>query len=168
MNEAPVFFQSEVQLAGWSESHTSGCKVTFFLPDAADLDAFRALTVRKGMQAGQRMACVLVLIGDDEKPEQPPAPMPRAAAEPAPEPLKGGPLAQLAGRWTNDPQFCRFLSLEYPQHGIPHSSADAANIVRILCEVDSRVELDHDPEAAKRFQTLIRIPYMQWLHEQRR
>jgi hypothetical protein len=64
-------FSGEFQLAGWSESHNGGCKVTFWLADPSELDAFRAMTVRKGQQAGHRLAAVLVEIGDDEQPVQP-------------------------------------------------------------------------------------------------
>lgn len=70
MSDVVATFQGEVQLAGWKETHSSGVTVTFWLPDTADLDAFRALTVRKGNQAGHRFACVLVEIGDDEQPVQ--------------------------------------------------------------------------------------------------
>ena len=61
-------FSGEIQLAGWSESHTGGCKVTFWLQSTEDLDAFRALTVRKGNTAGHRFMAALVEIGDDEQP----------------------------------------------------------------------------------------------------
>lgn len=63
-------FQDEVQLAGWSETHTGGPKVTFWLQDAEQLAVFKALTARKGNTAGHRFACVLVEIGDDEQPVQ--------------------------------------------------------------------------------------------------
>lgn len=67
-------FASEVMLAGWKETHTGGAVVSFFLPNPADLDVFRGLTVHKGGKggnagvAGHRFMAVLVEIGDDEKP----------------------------------------------------------------------------------------------------
>ena len=51
--------QSEVMLAGWSESHTGGCKVTFWLPDSESLEPFKGLTVIKGKVAGQLFMMVL-------------------------------------------------------------------------------------------------------------
>lgn len=63
-------FSGEVMLAGWKETHTGGAVVSFFLPDPADLDVFRGLTVRKGGTAGHRFMAVLVEIQDDEKPAQ--------------------------------------------------------------------------------------------------
>lgn len=68
-------FEGEVMLAGWQESHTSGVKVTFWLPDPEDLDAFRGMTVKKGNIAGQRLMAVLVEIPDGEmEPEDKPEP----------------------------------------------------------------------------------------------
>lgn len=66
MTDLNPTFSGEVQLAGWRETHKSGAVVSFFLSDPADLEKFRGLTVAKGKTAGQRFACVLVEIGDDE------------------------------------------------------------------------------------------------------
>jgi hypothetical protein len=58
--------QTEVMLAGWQESHSQGCKVTFWLPDPESLEPFKGLTARKGNTAGQRFMMVLAPIADDE------------------------------------------------------------------------------------------------------
>lgn len=150
-------FQGEVQLAGWSETHNGGCKVTFWLADAADLDVFRALTVRKGNTAGQRFACVLVEIGDDELPvTEPPA---------APEPAKpqGGALAKLAGMWCGSADFLDFLN-NLAENGRPRvlNAEEAATRVREICDITSRAELDNDVAAAARFHQRIRLPYIRW------
>ncbi|CAJ0719417.1 hypothetical protein LMG6871_02849 [Ralstonia edaphis] len=145
-------FTGEMQLAGWSETHNGGCKVTFWLPDAAELDAFRALTVRKGNTAGHRFMAALVEVGDDEQP---------VPQDPAPEAPKGGALSKLAGMWCQEQDFWTFLG---QKHGFTcHSPDGAANAVRCLCMVNSRAELDHDAEAGGRFQVMIRIPYMRWM-----
>lgn len=68
MTDLNPTFSGEVQLAGWRETHKSGAVVSFFLSDPEDLEKFRGLTVAKGKTAGQRFACVLVEIGDDELP----------------------------------------------------------------------------------------------------
>jgi hypothetical protein len=137
-------FQGEVQLAGWSETHTGGCKVTFWLPDAGDLDAFRALTVRKGNTAGHRLACVLVEIGDDEQP-----------VTPEPVEMKGGPLAKLAGMWCNDRYFIEWVKSQ--------SALDPDAFIKVLCLIDRKRELDHNGSAANLFHEHIRKPYAAWL-----
>lgn len=74
---------------------------------------------------------------------------------------KGGPLSKLAGMWCNDPEFWRWLETD-PLNAC-HSATGAASIVRDLCEIESRADLDHDAYAAERFNRLIRGPYSKWL-----
>lgn len=154
MNINPTF-TGEMQLAGWSETHNGGCKVTFWLPDATELDAFRALTVRKGNTAGHRFMAALVEVGDDEQPVQP---------EPAaPETPKGGMLAKLAGMLCDQPEFRAFLNRSPVSGGqVIQSAEDAANLVRKVCGVASRAELDHNEKAAQIFHQAIRLPYVRW------
>ena len=154
MNINPTF-TGEMQLAGWSETHNGGCKVTFWLPDATELDAFRALTVRKGNTAGHRFMAALVEVGDDEQPVQP---------EPAaPEAPKGGMLAKLAGMLCDQPEFWAFLNWCDANGGqVIQNAEDAANLVRDVCGVASRAELDHNETAAQAFHQKIRLPYVRW------
>lgn len=149
-------FQGEVQLAGWSETHNGGCKVTFWLADAADLDVFRALTVRKGNTAGQRFACVLVEIGPDELPVQEPP------AAPVPEKPQGGALAKLAGMWCTNPDFQVFAREKFRALGGCNSADDARRIMLEVCGIESRAELDHNQTAAEIFHKQIRLPYVRW------
>lgn len=162
-------FHAEVQLAGWSESHNGGCKVTFWLAQPSDLDAFRAMTVRKGNTAGQRLACALVEIGDDELPVPPDKP-------------KGGALARLAGQWCRMPQFVEFVQPIYdkamggdgsawgdvsPNRDFGgDEAAYARHCILILCGIKSRAELDHDAEAAEKFHRLIRLPFVDCLRDE--
>jgi hypothetical protein len=156
MSDITPTFQGEMQLAGWSETHNGGCKVTFWLPDATDLDAFRALTVRKGNQAGHRFMAVLVEVGDDEQPVQQPA---GPAPAPEPEQPKGGALARLAGMWCNDPDFWTWLRLQNIQC---ENAEQAALAVRSTCGIASRAELDSNANAERLFQERIRVPFMYW------
>lgn len=171
MSDKPItpMFHAEVQLAGWSESHNGGCKVTFWLAEPSDLDAFRAMTVRKGNTAGQRLACALVEIGDDEKPVQAPS----ATQQ------KGGALARLAGKWCRMPEFVSFIRPIYDRamggDGSSYGdvsprrdfggdeSAYARHCILVLCNIDSRAELDHNAEAAEKFHRLIRLPFAEHL-----
>ena len=168
MSDKPITptFHAEVQLAGWSESHNGGCRVTFWLAQPSDLDAFRAMTVRKGNTAGQRLACALVEIGDDERPVPP-------------EPRKGGELAKLAGKWCRLPEFVEFIRPIYDRAmggdgtrwGDVRPGEDfggdmaayARHCLLMLCGINSRAELDHDAEAAGRFHRLIRLPFAERL-----
>ena len=145
-------FSGELQLAGWSETHNAGCKVTFWLQSPDDLEAFRTLTIRKGNTAGQRFMAALVEVGDDELPVQPVNTSPEPVQKAAENVHVGGPLAQLAGQWCADPAFQRWLFVG--------SESQAAEKIRAFCKVDSRRLLDHDPEAAKLFHDIFRGPYM--------
>ena len=156
MNINPTF-TGEMQLAGWSETHNGGCKVTFWLPDATELDAFRALTVRKGNTAGHLFMAALVEVGDDEQPVQP------EPTAPEPETPKGGMLAKLAGMLCDQPEFWAFLNRCNANGGqVIQNAEDAANFVREVCGVASRAELDHNHYAAERFHMEIRLPYVRW------
>jgi hypothetical protein len=64
---------------------------------------------------------------------------------------KGGPLARLAGQLCNNPEFIAFANVS--------TSEEAAESIRIHCNIDSRAQLDHDAEAAKTFHELFRIPF---------
>jgi hypothetical protein len=145
-------FTGEMQLAGWSESHTSGCKVTFWLSSPEELEAFRALTVRKGNTAGHRFMAALVEIGDDEKPVQ----------EPPKEPI--GDACRRAVMWCKDPQFWRWIELNDFVIGQKIASEEQARqFVCQMCEVESRRELDTNPEANKAWHRLIYEPYRIYL-----
>ena len=76
---------------------------------------------------------------------------------------KGGELAKLAGILCAEPTFWEFL-LE--RHGsLVQDAHEAAKVVRRICRVDSRADLDHDQEAAHTFHELIRKPYVEWQRE---
>lgn len=158
--ESVIVYKGEVMLAGWSESHNGGAKVTFFLRDSSELDAFRHLTVAKGKQAGHRMAIVCVEIGEDEMPVNQ-------------HDKKGGAVTKLAA------MFCgqeRFWQWALTNHKDSWSRAEAialtneptkvaAEWIRRVCGVQSRAELDHNKAAEKIFHEKIRIPYSKSLED---
>lgn len=160
-----VFFKGEMQLAGWNESHNGGAKVVMWLPDSEALEPFKTATVRKGDKAGQRFAVVLVEIGDDE---QPIPPQPRAAVAQQP---KGAALCKLAALWAQTPAFQAWCE---EHHAVawadalerfeePSEEELAAEVIRIVCDIGSRAELDHNPRAAAVFHERIRIPFSRTL-----
>jgi len=146
----PVF-QDEVMLAGWGETHSGGAKVTFWLKDSEALEAFKRMTVAKGKTAGQRLACVLVEIDDDEQPKVPTkADEEMYRAEPSQQ-LTG--LALLAVQWCKTPSFRSFLGVE--------TEEEAKQSVINTCCIQSRKELMNNPQAQDKFLKFIRQPYMQ-------
>lgn len=72
---------------------------------------------------------------------------------------KGGPLANLAGRWANEPAFLEWMRSTSQPANTP---ADAAEFMRARCCIESRAELDHDSEARARFNRYIREPYSRY------
>ena len=80
-----------------------------------------------------------------------------ASTEPEPEPMtepeqpKGGPLAKWAGMRCREPEFQRWIGAS--------SYENAAYLLRALCNVESRVELDNNAEAAERMKTRIVRPW---------
>jgi len=144
-------FSGEMQLAAWSESHTGGCKVTFWLPTPQDLDAFRALTVRKGNHAGHRFMAVLVEVGDDEQPVQ----------QPELEKAKGGALAQWAAMRCTEEVFREFLWDANSMDVVP-TEQEAVELIYLMCHITSRAELDNSAEAKRLFDERIRKPYAEW------
>lgn len=147
-------YRGEIQLAGWSETHSGGAKVTFWLPDSAALDAFRGLTARKGNMAGQILAAMIVTVDHDDMPELAENEN-NEPNEPVNE-LKGGPLAKLAGQWERDTEFLRWMSVHYADIDTPRE------LILMLCGIKSRRMLDHNREAAALFNQYIREPYMGW------
>lgn len=84
---------------------------------------------------------------------------PTAPTEPAKNPI--GPLCMLAVQWCRDPMFWQWLETD-PANSA-HSEQSASACVMSICEIDSRRELDSDPEAAGLFHKEIRGPYSKWL-----
>jgi hypothetical protein len=75
---------------------------------------------------------------------------------------KGGALAVLAGRLCQDPEFWAFLTHHYSLEEAVEGPLMAAEQVRQLCGIESRAELDHNPEAEATFHRVIRGPWIKW------
>ena len=72
---------------------------------------------------------------------------------------KGGPLARLAGIWSNEPEFLEWMRATRQPANTPD---DAAEFMRARCGIESRAQLDHDSEARARFERYIRGPYSKY------
>lgn len=139
-------WQGEVQFRRYSDTSTQGQQVVFALQDREALAPFIG-------KEGKRFMAVLVEIGDDEQP------VPQAQ----PQKAKGGLLSQWAALRCQEPDFRRWLFGRFSSihsgvmKGIP--AEEAADVMRAVCNVESRAELDHDARAAQAFHDLIRTPW---------
>lgn len=134
----PIAFQGEMMLAGWTDGHSAGPKIAFFLADKRDLDVFRDMTVKKGNMAGQRFMAVLVEIGPDEKP------VPLGLSQ------RAALMCKSAGFW----QFVEAKS-GFSRDGAPAREQHATDYLRQFCGIDSRSELDRNERAATLYQMLL-------------
>jgi hypothetical protein len=153
VKEDHIAFQGEVQLLNWSETHNGGAKVVLQLADAGDLEAFKLMTVRKGRVAGQRLAVVMVEIGDDERP----VPQHEPKAQP-------GMLCIMACTFCADPKFWEWA--DKTSEEVIEGEDGAKAFLLEMCRVTSRKHLDTEQMAADRFHRLIRAPYMAWRNQQ--
>ncbi len=153
-------FDGEVQFAGYADGSRGGPRITFRLTDREHLNTFAGLE-------GKRFMLAIVEIGDDEKP-----------AAPAPAPAKRermGPLLELAVRLARDPRFQQWADQNYFVTLGVHFDGDidgtlnhsiAKSFICGVCGVESRKDIDGNPEATKRFHELVRKPYAAWLQQQ--
>ena len=145
----------EVMMAGWSETHNGGAKITLWLANTEDLEPFKALTVAKGNTAGQRFMLGLVEIGDDEQPK----------IKNQKQKEKAGPLCMLACQWCKDPQFWQFLKSHFQDviSDVSFKNIDnedrAADFIKYHLNIESRKDLDLN-DVKDLFNLEIRQPYM--------
>lgn len=150
MAEPTPTFAGEVQFRRYSDTSTQGAQIVLALPDREALQSFIGLE-------GKRFMAVLVQIGDDEQPVAG-NPVTTNAGIPASgkprQPL--GDLCWRAVQWCKEPEFIDFLNRQEP--GID-SEHDASAYIKRVCGVQSRKELDTNPEARILFNARIRGPY---------
>lgn len=79
-------------------------------------------------------------------------------AESAEQPAKGGELSKWVAMRGDDAEFAKFIKAQAVAL-LPQSAITAA-LVRALCEVTSRAEIDNDPAARERFNERIRGPWI--------
>lgn len=133
------FFADEMQLAGWSETHNGGCKVTFWVPNAEAMEPFKHMTIRNASTAGQRVYAVFVQLGPNEEP------IPGdIIAKKAPL----GPLCSEAVGFCNRPAFAEWVTRGTTYQ--PTSYGAKLAMCREL-GIGSRKELDTDQKAALRW-----------------
>jgi hypothetical protein len=86
-----------------------------------------------------------------------------AKAEPEPERPKGGALSQWAAMRGNEPAFQQWISAEFPntweEAAGANDSERVAIVIREVCGIDSRAELDNNAEATVCFHESIMDPW---------
>lgn len=105
-------------------------------------------------------AVALAALKDGAGAVQEPA-QPAGASTSGPAP-KGGEWAKLAGIWCNDRDFWDWAST-VSEAGDINTALQAREFVCDLCFIESRAELDHDPQALGHFNEEIRHPFMKWM-----
>jgi hypothetical protein len=73
---------------------------------------------------------------------------------------KGGPLSISAARMCEYAPYIAFMKQEYVDLW-DRSGGDVAEMQRQICSIESRAELDSNPEAAKKFKSHMRF-YNEW------
>lgn len=98
--------------------------------------------------------------------EQPSPASDRVVTEAAAESVKGGQLSKTAAMMCADPKFQEWLATmnrglcsKLNGGGSAVNQDGAARLVRAICGVNSRAELDHDTKAAHLFHEQIRKPF---------
>jgi hypothetical protein len=167
MTEPTPTFAGEVQFRRYSDTSTQGTQIVLALPDREALQSFIGLE-------GKRFMVALVLIGDDEQPV-PANPLiskqnanSRLGEKVEKSHLNREPLGDLCWRavqWCKEPEFCAWIN-SVTHNGVfwhVQTHEDAREFVCEMCDVQSRKELDTNPEAASKFNKLIRGPYQKHL-----
>ena len=92
-----------------------------------------------------------------------PEPVTVTVTQPATQPDK--PLARWLALRCKEPEFQRWAKLREGNGGI-QSEGNAAAVVRYLCGVTSRGEIDGNAHAEERFHRQVREPYAEWCARQ--
>ncbi|WP_104655077.1 hypothetical protein [Ralstonia insidiosa] len=74
-------------------------------------------------------------------------------------------LTRLAGILPTQPKFRAWLE-ELAQQ--PITVDDAAEFIRLACQVDSRKQIDQDAHAAQLFHSIVRRPFIEWRDNHKR
>jgi hypothetical protein len=144
-------FQGEVQFRRYSDTSTQGQQIVLQVAGRAELEPFI------GME-GRRFMAVLVMIGDDEEPVPPPVEKPAKEG-----PKRMGPALEFLVKLSKDAEFLAWLERVYPDQwgaALGKTAAEkGASVVRAICSVESRREIDGNGNALWLFEEHIRKPW---------
>lgn len=156
-------FSGEVRFKSYADSSSSGARVTFTLDDRDHLSKFVGLE-------GKRYMLAIVEIGDDDQPAKQESASPTLSKS-----IAIGQLCQWAIMRCQDSIFLNFIRPIYDRHlggdgsGWGDINPDeimekefCRHAILVLCEIDSRKELDTDKAAEQRFKERIMTPYQKY------
>lgn len=161
--EGYLAFGGEVQLADFGESAASGPWSKFRHADHQELDPFRGKDRASRSKAGQRYYMLLVEIGDDERAVD------QEKRERLEQGMKGGAMAQHAGRLCRDREFQDYLQAIGVFDGFTNQLPEdiARDYILSTCEITTRKALDHSPRAAGRYRNFVMGQFLTWKTEGR-
>lgn len=162
--ELPHLFAGELQFRRYSDSSTQGPQIVLGLADRDALQAFIGLE-------GRRVMGVFVLVSDQEQPEPPPAKPPKPLKE-GPR-RKVGPICEWLVMRCKEPEFQQWIRGPYDKamggngNGwgdiVPEDVGGLERYARhaclVLCDVQSRKEIDGDAAAEALFRRRIQRPW---------
>ena len=148
-----TLYEGEVTYVNSTYSTSGGACVRLRLPDLSDLQTFEG-------HEGKRYMVALVEIGNDEQPT--------ATAPYKKERL--GPLCEWAVMRCKEPLFWEFLNEDdvFSGNDFVDSEQKAKETVTFLSGVNSRKELDSNPQAANWFKKNVIGRWEQWLKNRER
>ena len=77
---------------------------------------------------------------------------------------KGGPLSRLAAMLGANPAFPQFVLSTFGEDA--KTPDDCATVIRYVCRISSRAELDHNKHAEVLFHEKIRKPFIEFYERQ--
>ncbi|KPK66563.1 MAG: hypothetical protein AMS21_02055 [Gemmatimonas sp. SG8_38_2] len=149
------FVDSELMLANWTDSSTSGHAVEFWCepPD-------EGMHIFEGFERGKDsfMACLVELDDDDEAIDQKARAVVEEAEKSRQRPRKGPQrLSQVAAMMCMNPDFSDWVRQQEPE------TSDVVQWMRDELGIESRRQLDEDEGVAEMFHEQIRKPFAEWI-----
>jgi len=154
--EPYLAFHGEVQFIDGRYSIGGGTWTKFYHTDKSDLDTFEGTNKKTAAKQGQRYIMMLIEVQDDELPVNQDK---RKEVEDI-HAGKGGQLCRLAAMLCRQDDFVMFANRSIAADKMPFNKDSVKSFIYETCGITSRAELDHNQDAANRFHTFIRIPYM--------
>lgn len=185
----------EVMLASWKDSSATGQSIRLWIDNEVETHPFCGCTRRQGQNPGDMFAVVMVELDDDdsainqskresvENGEGPVGPDPQGAEAEGPgenpvqtqqrarhggntsKPRKPRSLSSTVHLTVTSAIFVRFLEETKPNLVPKWNSQKAREYVKSYMKVQSLSELDHDPEAARRWEK-VRQAYDKWYRQE--